>query len=70
MIRNIKILAFTDGVEFGSRLLWSYQGPSKLEFGYVVQVRNMLSSLEFGVPRLEGARMIQNIKILAFLMGA
>ena len=56
MIWNIKILAFTDGVEFGSRLLWSYQGPRKLEFGYVVQKWRFLWSNEFRVPSFEEAR--------------
>ena len=42
MIWNLKILAFPDEVEFGSCLFLSYQGPRKLEFGYVVQKLRLL----------------------------
>ena len=55
MIRNIKILAFPDGVEIGSSLFWSYQGPRKLEFGYVVQKWRLLWTNEFWVPSFEEA---------------
>ena len=50
MIRKIKILANLDGVEYGSFLFWSNQGPRKLEFGYVVQKGRLLWTKEFRVP--------------------
>ena len=52
---NNKILAFADGVEFGSRLFWSYKGPRKLEFGYVLQKWRLLWSNEFWGPSFEEA---------------
>ena len=56
MIRNIKILAFPDRVEFGSCLFRTYQGQRKKSFGYVVQKWRLLSTYEFWVLNFEEAR--------------
>ena len=60
---------FLNGASLGSCIVWSYQGPRRLEFGYIVQESTFRCLFKVGAPRFKGAKTTWNMKILAFPNG-